>query len=353
MSEKTDKNWERVRKIFDEALQRQTPEERQKFVQQACGRNKNLKAEVESLLASLDSADSFLETPAVIKVAGDIWAKESQFESGQILGHYEIREQIGAGGMGEVYLAWDTKLNRRVAIKILRENLLSDEQANRRLLREARAAALLEHPAICAIYEVSETADCSFIVMQFATGETLAEILKSKNLNIKNALDLAIQIAEALTEAHLRGIIHRDIKPANIIVNDKNQAKILDFGLAKFIEAETNTETTERLQSSGAVMGTVPFMSPEQLRGKRLDARTDIFSFGAVFYEMLTGRQVFGRENNAETISAILNDEPDFSVISQKLQTVLRKTLMKKKDLRYESAHLKPFVYRSLTCRLN
>ncbi len=332
-----DENWEQVRKIFDDAL-RQKPEERQKFVHQACGRNKTLKAEVESLLASLDSAESFLETPAVIKVAEEVLTKENQFQSGQILAHYEIVEQIGAGGMGEVYLARDTKLNRRVAIKVLRENLLSDEQANRRLLREARAAALLEHPNICAIYEVSESAECSFIVMQYASGETLAEVLKKARLSIKNALDLAIQIADALTEAHSNGIIHRDIKPANIIINDKNQVKILDFGLAKFIEAESSKETTQRFQSSGAVMGTVPFMSPEQLRGKRLDARTDIFSFGAMFYEMIAGRQAFARENNAETISAILNDEPDFSLIPSNLQPILSKSLMKNKDLRYKSA---------------
>lgn len=337
MSKSTDQNWQRVRKIFDEALL-YAPEERQKFVAQACGRNKQLRREVESLLTSLDSAESFLETPAVIKIAGDVLLKASQFESGRILAHYEIRKQIGAGGMGEVYLAWDKKLNRRVAIKILRENLLSDDQANRRLLREARAAATLEHPNICAIYEISESDDCSFIVMQYAEGETLADILKKKNLSVKNAIDLAIQITDALIEAHSRGIIHRDIKPANIIVNEKNQAKILDFGLAKFIEAESDVETTERLQSSGAVMGTVPFMSPEQLRGKRLDARTDIFSFGAVFCEMLTGRQVFGRENNAETISAILNDKPDFSFFPVELQPVLQKCLAKNKDLRYESA---------------
>ncbi len=339
MSRTTDKSWLKVREIFDEALKRQTPEERQNYVREACGRNKTLKKEVESLLASLDNADSFLETSAVIKIAGDVFTKERQFENGQILAHYEIIEKIGAGGMGEVYLAADTKLNRRVAIKILRKNLLPGEQANRRLLREARAAAKLEHPAICAIYEVSETEDGAFIVMQYAEGETLADILIKQNLNLKNALNLAIQIADALAEAHSRGIIHRDIKPANIIINEKNQAKILDFGLAKFIEAESNTETTERLKSSGAVMGTVPFMSPEQLRGKRLDARTDIFSFGVVFYEMIAGRQVFGRENNAETIAAILNDEPDFAILPEKLQPILRKCLAKNKDMRYVSAN--------------
>jgi serine/threonine protein kinase len=332
-----DESWQQIRRVFDEALLRQ-PEERQKFVRQACGADEILLTEVESLLSSLDSADGFMETSAVAKVADLIESETKQIAAGKCFGHYEIVKQLGAGGMGEVYLARDTKLNRRVAIKILRENLLSDEQANRRLLREARAAALLEHPAICAIYEVSETADCNFIVMQFAEGETLAEILNNKRLSVKNALDLAIQIADALTEAHSRGIIHRDIKPANIIVNEKNQAKILDFGLAKFVEAETNTETTQRLNSSGAVMGTVPFMSPEQLRGQRLDSRTDIFSFGALLYEMLTGRQVFGRENNAETISAILNDEPEWSPIPVKLQPILQKSLRKNKDFRYESA---------------
>ncbi len=332
-----DENWQQVRKIFDDAL-RHTPEERQKFVKQACGKDKLLHREVESLLASLDSADSFLETPAVAKVADEILTETRQFSNGQFLTHYRIIRPLGSGGMGEVYLATDTKLNRKVALKVLHPKLLSDNQANRRLLREAQAAALLDHPHICAIYEISESDNDNFIVMQYVEGETLADVLTKKRLSVEKSLDLAIQIADALAEAHDHHLIHRDIKPANIIVNEKWQAKVLDFGLAKVIEAETGGESVQRLNSSGAVMGTVPYMSPEQLRGKRLDARTDIFSFGSLFYEMLCGKQAFARENNAETISAILNDEPDLARIPSKLHPILSKSLTKDKDLRYQSA---------------
>jgi serine/threonine protein kinase/Tol biopolymer transport system component len=333
-----DENWQRVRKIFDEAL-RQKPEERRNFVRRACGKNKTLLADVESLLESLDSADSFMEKPAIAGIAGQILSENLQFAAGQFLNHYEIIRHIGAGGMGEVYLAQDAKLNRRVALKVLHRNLSSDNQANHRLLREARAAATLDHPHICMIHEISEAGDCSFIVMQYVEGETLADILAKERLSIEKSLDLALQIADALAEAHARGVIHRDIKPANIIVNEKGQAKVLDFGLAKFITAETGSETVRRrLPSSGAVMGTVPFMSPEQLCGKPLDARTDIFSFGALVYEMLTGRPAFARENNAETISAILNDQPDLAEVPGILQPIVQKCLMKKSFERYQTA---------------
>ena len=317
---------------------RQKPEKRAGFVKSVCGGDLHLLSEVESLLASFDSTETFLEMPAIAEIADEVLAENRQFSNGQVLGHYEIVGQIGAGGMGEVYLAQDGKLNRRVALKVMHRNLSSDNQANRRLLREAQAVALLDHPNICHIHEISETAECSFIVMQYVEGETLADILAKERLSVETALDLAIQIAEALAEAHAHNIIHRDIKPANIIVNEKRQAKVLDFGLAKFVEAENREDTVKRLNSSGAVMGTVPYMSPEQLCGKRLDTGTDIFSFGAMFYEMMTGQQAFARENNAEMISAILNDEPPLKKISEKLQPILKKSLMKNKTARYQTA---------------
>ena len=337
VKEMANENWQQVREIFDDAL-RQKSERREGFVNRACGGDEILLAEVESLLASFDSAEDFLETPAIAEVADQLLTESRQFSNGQLLGHYEIVGQIGAGGMGEVYLARDKQLNRRVALKVLHQNLSADNQANRRLLREAQAAALFDHPNICAIYEISETDDCSFIVMQYVEGETLADILAKERLSVETSLDLAIQIVDALAEAHANHIIHRDIKPANIIVNKKGQAKVLDFGLAKFVEAETGEETVEGLNTSGAVMGTVPYMSPEQLRGRRLDARSDIFSFGAVFYEMVGGRQAFARDNNAETISAILNDQPDWTKIPARLRLILQKSLMKNKDGRYPSA---------------
>ena len=329
-------NWQQVRNIFDDAL-RQKPEERAGFVRRVCGGDETLFSEVNSLLLSYDSAESFLEMPAIVKVADQI-LPENQLLNGQRLAHYEIIEQIGSGGMGEVYLAKDTKLHRRVALKILRDNLLSGDQSNRRLWREAQAVAMLDHPHICTIHEISETEDCSFIVMQYVEGETLAELLTKEKLHVETALDLAIQIADALTEAHAHNIIHRDIKPANIIVGKQNQAKVLDFGLAKTVAAETKEDTVKRLNSSGAVMGTAPYMSPEQLCGKQLDPGTDVFSFGALFYEMLAGQQAFARENNAEIISAILNEQPSFTKIPKKLRPILQKALMKNKAERYRTA---------------
>ena len=330
-------DWQRVREIFDDAVG-QAPEDRPEFVRKACGDDDQLRAEVESLIDSLDSAENFLETPAVVQVAENTFDDEQRLSRGEMLLHYEIRELIGSGGMGEVYLARDTRLNRNVSIKLLRPSFLPDVHANRRLLREARAAALLEHPNICHIYEISETDKHTFIVMQYVTGTTVADSLASGRIDLARAIDLAIQIVEGLAEAHDRGIIHRDIKPANIMVNDKGQAKILDFGLAKFIEAEAEAETSLRLNSSGSVMGTVPFMSPEQLRGKLVDKRSDLFSFGALLYEMVSGRPAFNRENNAETISAILNDEPDWVVIPTALRPILKKCLSKETDRRYSSA---------------
>ena len=332
-----EENWQQIRDIFDAALRHQ-PENRGGFLNQACSGDKTLLGEVESLLSSLDSAEDFMETPAISRVADRVLSENRRFSDGQILAHYEIIRLIGAGGMGEVYLAADTKLNRRVALKVLHPNLSPDSHANERLLREAQAAAMLDHSHICQIHEISGSGEDSFIVMQYVEGETLADVLTKERPGVEKSLELAIQIADALAAAHAHHIIHRDIKPGNIIVNEKNQAKVLDFGLAKFVAAENRRETTNRLNSSGAVMGTVPYMSPEQLRGKRLDARTDIFSFGAMFYEMLTGRQAFSRESNAETISAILSDEPDWSLIPSKLQPILRKSLMKNKTERYQTA---------------
>jgi serine/threonine protein kinase len=331
-------NWQQVKEIFADAL-RQTPKERPQFLDRVCSDDKNLRGEVESLLASFDSAESFMESPAVGDYATDKVLTESRkFAQGQILGHYEIIRQIGTGGMGDVYLANDLELQRHVAIKILHENLSWKSQAKQRLLREARAVAKLDHPNICAIYEISEAEDCSFIVMQFVSGETLADILTKQRLSVEKSLDLAIQIADALEEAHLHHIIHRDIKPSNIIVNNKGQLKVLDFGLAKIIEAETDEKATNKLSSSGAIMGTVPYMSPEQLRGKTLDVRTDIFSFGVLLYEMLSGISPFQHDSNAESISSILNDEPDLNLIPPELRPIIRKSLMKKKNERYQTA---------------
>ncbi|MGH9961101.1 MAG: serine/threonine protein kinase, partial [Pyrinomonadaceae bacterium] len=331
--------WEQVKEVFDAAL-RHKPDERSRFLNEVCAGD--VRREVESLLSSFDHAESFMEKPIVGEMADAVTIKKIVFAKGHRLGHYEIIEQIGAGGMGEVYLAHDTRLKRREALKVLPAASVSNQEANERLWREARAAATLDHPHICTIHEIAETDGYCFIVMQYVQGETLADRLKREKMNLHEVLSIATQVAGALEEAHKAHIIHRDIKPANIIVNDRGQAKVLDFGLAKFaaenLEAKSKVATANPLSKSGAIMGTVPFMSPEQVRGKRLDSRTDIFSFCAMLYEMSCGRQPFAREGDAETISAILRDEPSWAEIPEAVPPIVQKSLMKDADERYQTA---------------
>src|SRR5438445_3613840 len=262
----------------------------------------------------------------------------------QSISHYKILSQLGAGGMGEVYLAEDTQLGRRAAIKFLSPELVADERANKRLVKEARAAATLDHPNICSIYEVGEADGRSFIAMQYIEGETLDGRIKSKPLELKESLTLASQIADALAEAHSHGVIHRDIKPANIMITSRGHAKVMDFGLARVIAGaiESEAATQSLLTTPGTILGTMPYMSPEQVRGEVLDARSDIFSFGVVLYEMLSGRQPFASESAAATISAILNEEPPTLLryapdLPEELQRIARKCLEKDRERRYQT----------------
>jgi eukaryotic-like serine/threonine-protein kinase len=264
---------------------------------------------------------------------------------GQTLKNYRIINKIGQGGMGEVYLAEDTQLGRRVAIKLLPAKAISDEHARKRLVREARAAAKLDHPNICSVYEVGEEDGHSFIVMQYLEGETLDTRMTRKPLEMKESLTIASQVADALSEAHSHGIIHRDIKPGNIMITLRGQAKVMDFGLARVIAGavESEAETQSLLTTPGTILGTVPYMSPEQVRGEPVDARSDIFSFGIVFYEMLSGRQPFASESAAATASAILTKEPSplarFAPDApEELQRIARKCLEKDREQRYQSA---------------
>ena len=235
------------------------------------------------------------------------------FNDSMIISHYSILKKLGAGGMGEVYLAEDSKLNRKVAIKLLPTHSGTDETARRRLIREARAAASLDHPNICTIYEVGEEDGRSFIAMQYIEGESLASKLERTPLSLSESLDIAIQVAAAIVEAHSRGIIHRDIKPQNIMIASSGQAKVLDFGLVKLTQPESLLESQAATQSlltePGVIVGTVPYLSPEQVRGETVDARSDIFSFGAMLYEMVSGTRPFGSESAATTISAVLTLE--------------------------------------------
>jgi serine/threonine protein kinase/Flp pilus assembly protein TadD len=269
---------------------------------------------------------------------------ESQSLLGQTVSHYTIIKKLGRGGMGEVYLAEDTRLGRKVAVKFLPAETAADEGARQRLLREAKTAATLDHTNICAIYEVGEEGGQSFIVLQYIEGETLAARLKRQPPDIPELHVIAAQVAEALAEAHARGIIHRDIKPENIMLTTRTQVKVLDFGLAKVLGAPSaaGEETMSMFSTPGMLMGTVPYMSPEQVRGEVLDCRSDIFSFGTVLYEMLSGQRPFRAQSTAEVMSAILTAEPPpirrlgFGHVGSGEERLIRKCLKKDAALRYQ-----------------
>ncbi|PYT57614.1 MAG: hypothetical protein DMG46_13530 [Acidobacteria bacterium] len=273
---------------------------------------------------------------------------------GSTVSHYRVFEKLGGGGMGIVYRAEDLVLRRPVALKFLPQELTKDERSLERFLREARAAAALNHPNICMVYEIGEHDRQQFIVMELLEGRTLKYHIAGRPLPKHEVIDLAIQLADALEAAHSKGIIHRDIKPANIFVSPRGQMKVLDFGLAKLLAAEATSDplaegartlsgSNAELTDSGSTVGTMAYMSPEQVRGEQLDARTDLFSFGTVLFEMATGQQAFMRHTAALTYDAILNRSPTAPAsinaeIPPKLQEIIDKALEKDRDLRYQSA---------------
>jgi serine/threonine-protein kinase len=263
------------------------------------------------------------------------------------IAHYRIIKKLGAGGMGEVYLALDTKLDRKVAIKVLQPDSLAEDNLKKRLLREAQAAAKLDHPNICAVYDVNEADSRTFIVMQYIEGETLAQEMERRPLELGAALAIAEQAAEALAEAHTQGIVHRDLKPQNMMITPRGQLKILDFGLAKQMHSSDSVDfdapTATLLSKPGHILGTMPYMSPEQVQGEPLDARSDIFSLGVTFYEMLAGKHPFQDKSAAVTMSRILLSDPipseQFQAqVSPELQALLSRMLSKDKVTRYQNA---------------
>jgi serine/threonine protein kinase len=303
----TAERWAQIKEIFQAALERPISG-RGAFLEEACRGDGALRQEVESLLAGQDS--SSLASPAE-ELLNHIAAAE--LAAGQSLAHYRVEAKLGEGGMGAVYRAYDTKLRRQVALKVLPPERLADSESRQRLLREARTASALNHPNIVTVHEIGSEAGIDFIAMEYMAGKTLDQVIPRKGLRLSEALKYAVQVADALTAAHAAGIVHRDIKPANIMVDEHGIAKVLDFGLAKLTEPLESAERTDTLKprtEEGAIVGTAAYMSPEQAAGKKVDARSDIFSFGAVLYEMVSGRRAFHGDSKLSTLAAILDQEP-------------------------------------------
>jgi Tol biopolymer transport system component/serine/threonine protein kinase len=341
--------WQRVKQVFDAAAEL-APAERSAYLDRSCDGDAELRTEVDSLLASADSSEDFLDQPAVGAIADLVAGQAGSLSAGQQLGHYEVIRALGAGGMGEIYLARDNRLDRQVALKLLPTQFSSDADRIRRFEQEARAASALNHPNIITIYEVAETEQHRlFIATEYVEGETLRRHLGREPISIRDAIEVAVQITSALAAAHAAGIVHRDIKPENIMVRPDGFVKLLDFGLAKLTERKpvaSEAPTARLLDQSttpGLVMGTVQYMSPEQARAADVDERTDIFSCGVVLYEMLAGQTPFAADTSADTLAAILNreavplDHYD-PAIPAELQRIVRKMLRKDPDDRYQTA---------------
>jgi eukaryotic-like serine/threonine-protein kinase len=330
----TTDQWQRVGEIYH-AVVALSADERGAFLEAACGNDADVRREIESLLAHAGDASGFLETPA-LELAGRALAAQTPSLIGRRLGQYEIQSFIGAGGMGEVYLAHDTRLKRNVAIKCLPAHIASDTRARARLEREARLLATLNHPNIASIYGVEQADGVFALVLEMVEGHTLAD----RSFRLREALGIARQIADALEAAHEKDIIHRDLKPANIKVTPSGAVKVLDFGLAKALTADSpqgEDASTEQTRS-GVIMGTAAYMSPEQARGKAVDRRTDVWAFGCVLYELLARRAAFGAETTSDCLVKVLESEPDWACLSgdtpEPIKRLLRRALEKDPALR-------------------
>jgi serine/threonine protein kinase len=358
MNETPSANWEQVKELFEAVLSRPFAE-RDEFLARKSAGDEALRREVESLIKSYEEAESFMEKPAAHSAAESILEHHGKFSVGHRLSHYEILSLVGEGGMGEVYLARDTTLGRRVALKLLPDYFVRDERRMRRFKQEARAASLLSHPNVCVIHEVGETNDGRpFITMEYVEGPALRQRMTSERLTLREALDIAIQIADALTAAHEAGIVHRDIKPENVVLRPDGYVKVLDFGLAKLSDRpegfNSQTATTlMRTSTAGLVMGTVAYMSPEQARGVSVDHRTDIWSLGVVLYEMISGRVPFEGETPTDIVVGIVQKDQlplaeAVPTLPTELDRIARKALRKDRDQRYQLAKEMSIDLRSL-----
>ena len=331
--------WQQIDKLLEAALEREEGE-RSAFLKEACAGDESLHKEVESLLAADKQAENLIEAPAVEMVAEGFAADQVGSLEGRQMGSYKILSLLGAGGMGEVYRARDMKLEREVAIKVLPAEFTQDPKRVARFQREAKLLASLNHPNIAAIHGLEESDGLEFLVLELVEGKTLAKRLVKGPMPVEEALEVCRQIAEGVEAAHEKGVIHRDLKPANVKVTPEGKVKILDFGLAKVFEGEIpdtdisqSPTFTEEMTKSGMILGTAAYMSPEQAKGKPVDKRADIFAFGALLYELLTGKRTFEGETITETLGAIIHKEPDWGFLPEStpsiIQVLLRQCLQK------------------------
>src|SRR5262249_26130046 len=341
--------WQQIESLYYAALDRDATQ-RAAFLDEACAGDEELRREVESLLAVHEQSEGFLAMPALEVAAQVIAEDQGQTLAGQKINHYQILSLLGAGGMGEVYLAEDTRLGRKVALKLLPQKFTQDSERVLRFQQEARAASALNHPNILTIYEIGEFEGKHFIATEFIDGQTLRELMNAQ-IKLRAALDVATQVASALSAAHEAGIVHRDIKPENIMARRDGYIKVLDFGLAKLTErfspdrttvAESDASTKGLVDTDpGKLMGTARYVSPEQIRGLEADGRSDVFSLGVVVYEMVTGHAPFDGAAPDEAMAAILNQEPSplrrYTLDAPtELERIVGKALQKDREERYQ-----------------
>lgn len=341
----TPERWQTVEAILQDALDL-PPQDRAAFLSQACSEDDDLKREATTLISAYEQADDFIEEAAIVQDARVLIKNLPDLHIGRVVGSYRLIDRLGSGGMGEVYLAEDTRLSRLVALKILPGYFVSDEARLRRFQAEARAVSALNHPNILTIHEIGQDTDgdrpTHFIATEFIDGQTIRELITQQTLTLDEILDISIQVGSGLTAAHAAGIIHRDVKPENIMRREDGLVKVLDFGIAKSIQvADLESEDESRVQTEvGIVLGTVGYMSPEQARGLPLDERTDVWSLGVVLYEMLSGRGPFKRSTRMDTLVSILEHEPEpLSPVAtfplNQLQQIIDRSLQKDVKQRY------------------